>query len=288
MTSDSGPAVQQAQLTRRLTKLRRAQDLSQAQVADDLGWSYHKMMRYETGKQVLPQTELEALLRRYGVLDTPIGDALVELGQGARQPAWWKSYRTYVSRDYLRFVGLEAGASSIHQVQMSVVPGLLQTPEYARTLTATCRPKEVVDKIVELRKERQEKIRNRAQPPNEVYIIDESVLRRHVGKGKDPKIMPRQIEYIKALTQNKNIRLHIIPQNSDWTFGMYSSFTILAFADELEDILFKESIESSSTTGDTSDVEASKSEFENLLSRYTLGKMESLKLLEGIHLSLSS
>ncbi|MDT0328291.1 helix-turn-helix domain-containing protein [Nocardiopsis lambiniae] len=289
MTLDSGPAVQQAQLIRRLTQLRKDQGWSQNQVARDLEWSYHKMMRFETGKQVLPKTELEALLRLYGVMGTPAGDELVELGQGARQPAWWKQYRTYVSRDYLKFVGLEAGADSIRQVQMSVVPGLLQTPEYARVLATMCRPEEAAEKaekIVELRMKRQEKLRSRVNPPKEIYIIDESVLRRHVGKRSDPGIMRRQIERLLKIFQNGLVRIHVIPQGSDWMPGMLHSFSILSFSGGLDDLLFTESNGPSATPSEEM-VSARKHDLNELMRNYALGGEGSFDVLEDVHRSLS-
>ena len=74
---------------------------------------------------------VRTLLELYGVTG-PERDGLIQLTRDARQPGWWHSFRDVLPNPYEVYIGLEAGAASIRNFEPIVVPGLLQTEEYAR------------------------------------------------------------------------------------------------------------------------------------------------------------
>src|SRR5271157_6655438 len=74
---------------------------------------------------------VRTLLELYGVTGAE-RDGLIQLTREARQPGWWHSFRDVLPNPYKVYIGLEAGAASIRNFEPSVIPGLLQTADYAR------------------------------------------------------------------------------------------------------------------------------------------------------------
>jgi Domain of unknown function (DUF5753) len=87
----------------------------------------------------------------------------------------------------LGYVGYEAGASSIRQFPGPVVPGLLQTTGYAEALTTSAVEAIEVAPVVKLRMQRQAELARRSHPPRQQYVLDEAVIRRHIGIDSDPE-----------------------------------------------------------------------------------------------------
>ncbi|MGO8893015.1 MAG: Scr1 family TA system antitoxin-like transcriptional regulator, partial [Streptosporangiaceae bacterium] len=135
MAADQGPVVQSALLRSELVRLRKERGLTQQQVARELEWSASKLIRVEGGASSITKVDLDALLSKYGVTSESHRERLQSLNRAAKERGWWDSYRDYVSPAYLHYVGLEAGAAFIRQFQIGFIPGLLQTPEYARVVT---------------------------------------------------------------------------------------------------------------------------------------------------------
>lgn len=241
MATDQGPVVQSALLRSELIRLRKENDLTQEQVARALDWSTSKLIRVEGGKSGITRTDLQALLQHYGVTSEGRIERLQELARGARQPAWWNVYKGDASESYLNFVGYEAGASYIRHYHGSMIPGLLQTPEYAQVLTAGEVGTTDVAITVKLRMQRQHELSQRENPPRQYFIIDEAVIRRHVGINVDPAIMPNQLRHIvEAVESNPLITVRVIPFSVGAHLGLFGPFTLLEFKGGLSDVLYFE------------------------------------------------
>lgn len=240
MASDQGPVVQSALLRNELIRLRKESGLTQGQVATALDWSPSKLIRVEGGRSSITKVDLDALLAEYGV--PPEGDTrdrLQELNRGARERAWWTPYRDDVNPVYLDFVGYEAGASSIRQYQGGFVPGLLQTPEYAQVLTAHSVDAVMVGPIVKFRLRRQEELARRVTPPRQHYVVDEAVIRRHIGIAEDPAIMPDQLRRIADKAEGDElVTVQVIPFGAGAHPGLSGPFALLEFDGPLADMLF--------------------------------------------------
>ena len=212
MISDQGPVVQSAILRGELVRLRKQSGLTQEQVARNLEWSASKLIRVEGGRSSITKVDLDALLGQYEVTSAERRAWLQELNRGARTTGWWDAYRDDVSPAYLSYVGYEAGASFIRQFPGTVVPGLLQTPEYAEALTVISVESVAVAPVVRLRLQRQRELARRQPRPHQQYVLDEAVIRRHVGIRKDPAIMPNQLLRIVARAQEDDrIKVRVIP-----------------------------------------------------------------------------
>jgi hypothetical protein len=205
----------------------------QEAVANALEWSLSKFTRIETGASKVSKTDLEAILRHYDVDDKVVAADLIDLARGARAAAWWDKH-SIQDRAFAAYIGFEAGASRIRMSQGLLVPGLMQTEDYARLVTATYAEQQDVQKVVELRLERQETVLERR--PKQIYILDEAVIRRRIGNA-----MPGQLEHLIKMSEREEIEIRVIPFAAGPHFGMRGPFALLEFDIDLDDVLFLES-----------------------------------------------
>jgi transcriptional regulator with XRE-family HTH domain len=240
MAADQGPVVVSALLRSELVKLRRERDLTQEQVAGELEWSPSKLIRVEGGRSSVTKVDLDALLDTYEVTSAAERERMQALNRGARERAWWDAYREDLPNEYLTFVGYEAGASFIRQFQGTVIPGLLQTSAYAQELTgANVDDLVEIAPVVKLRMLRQAELAKRNPPPRQYFILDEAVLRRHIGIQKDPAIMPDQLRHIAAKAgADERVTVRVIPFSTGAHAGLTGPFTLLEFDGGLPDILY--------------------------------------------------
>jgi transcriptional regulator with XRE-family HTH domain len=241
MAADQGPVVQSALLRSELVRLRKDRELTQEHVAGRLEWSPSKLIRVEGGRSAITKVDLEALLAVYGITSESHRERLAALNRGAREHGWWEVYRNDIDATYLNYVGYEAGAAFIRQFPGEVVPGLLQTREYAEALTERTVESSLVGQVVRLRLERQSKLMNRSTPPRQYYVLDEAVIRRHIGIRKDPAIMPDQLRSIADRAERDDlVTVRVIPFSVGAHAGLSGPFTLLEFEGDLPDILYRD------------------------------------------------
>ena len=180
---EQNPTLRGRRLAMELQRRREATGMSREEVARQLEWSTSTIFRIETGRSRPQPGNVRTLLELYGVTG-PERDGLIQLTREARQPGWWHSFRDVLPNPYEVYIGLEAGAASIRNFEPSVVPGLLQTADYAREIFRNG-PIELdpdgVERLVEVRLARQ-KILTRDDRPRLWAVIDEAVIRRVVGR----------------------------------------------------------------------------------------------------------
>jgi transcriptional regulator with XRE-family HTH domain len=240
--ADQGPVVQRALLTAELLRLRHAVGLKQEDVASALEWSTSKLIRIEGGTVGMSITDLTALLRQYGVTDKDQVDELTKLARGARGRGWWNEYKNDVEdQAFLTFLGYEAGASVLRQSQGLLIPGLLQTEEYARALMSKYVEPSAGDALVEIRMRRQEEMSSREKPPQQFYVIDEAVIQRRMAESNDHRIMARQLRHLIEVAGRPDVTLELIPFTVGPHFGMKGPFALLEFDGDLGDVLYLES-----------------------------------------------
>jgi transcriptional regulator with XRE-family HTH domain len=242
--SDIGPTVARELVRVRLRELREASELSPATVAAHTGWSISKLSRIEKGEVTVEPLEVRALLSYYGVEDEDEVAALARLSQTSRARQWYSSHR--LAGDFRRFVAYESEAAVINLWQLLFVPGLLQTEEYARAITALSMRRSPDDKEVlarvKLRMDRQQHFRNRlrmSDPPKIKLVLDESVLRRPVG-GWDT--LRRQLDHLLDLANNgAAYEIGVTPLDLAHHSGLGGTFELLQFTGkEHTDVLFVE------------------------------------------------
>jgi transcriptional regulator with XRE-family HTH domain len=239
MVSDHGPVVQSALLRSELVRLRRERGLTQAQVAADLAWMSTKLIRAEGGHSLISEADLDALLQRYGVTSNSQRERLRDLNRGAHATGWWEAYRGDVAAAYLDYVGHEAGAASIRQYLGAVVPGLLQTREYAAAISAVAVEPERADPVIRLRLQRQSELAQRQPAPRQCYVVDEAVIRRRIGFDRDRAIMRNQLLHIVGMARTwERISVQVIPFDAGEHPGLTGPFTLLDFDAGLPGLLY--------------------------------------------------
>jgi transcriptional regulator with XRE-family HTH domain len=231
--SGYGPVVSSALLANALKRLRHDSGQQQKQVADALEWSVSKLIRAESCRTQISRTDLKALLRYYGVSDQERADELMTWAREARTAGWWRRFRIR-DQAFERYVGYETGCASVRMVQGLLVPGILQTEEYARLITRTYATSEEIDSVILLRLERQRLLFARA--PRQHHILDEAVLRRRVGNA-----MPGQLQHLIELARQPEITIQVVPFATGPHFGMRGPFVLLGFDVPLANMLFLES-----------------------------------------------
>ncbi|GLZ15064.1 transcriptional regulator [Actinomadura sp. NBRC 104425] len=255
--------------------------MTQEQVARALEWSPSKVIRIEGGKNAITRTDLQALLMVYDVTSESRQEKLQALARGAREPAWWNAYKNELDDTFLNFVGYAAGASFIRSFHGTVVPGLLQTREYAEVLATGMVNPTSRALAVKLRMQRQEELARRENPPRQYYIVDEAVIRRHFGVESDPMIMPNQLRHIADSVERSDLlTVRVIPFSRGAHLGIYGPFTLLEFEGGLGDVLYLEGRPGTSVmiTGDEPRIAEYRDNFEVLLEE-ALPASESIELI---------
>jgi transcriptional regulator with XRE-family HTH domain len=267
MATDQGPVVQGALLRTELIRLRKESGLTQEQVAQDLDWSPSKLIRVEGGRSSITKVDLDALLAKYGITSESHRERVQTLNRGTREKAWWNAYKDDLNSTYIEYVGYEAGAAFIRQFVSGYLPGLLQTPEYAEVLTSNSVDAVRVASVVKFRLQRQAELERRATPPRRYYVIDESVIRRHVGISQDPAIMPNQLKSIADAAERDDVlTVRVIPFKVGAHRGLSGPFTLLEFEGAMPDILYLDSgRETALITGADPRIAEYADDFESLL-----------------------
>lgn len=239
-----GPTVLRMLLGAHLRRLREAQGVSR----EDAGWeirsSESKISRMELGRVGFKERDVADLLSLYGVDDKEERTRLLGLARDANTPGWWHRFGDVLPGWFQSYLGLEAAASLIRGYEVQFVPGLLQTPEYARaviTLGHEHARAEELDRRVALRIARQQML-NRDRQTHLWAVVDEAALRRPIG---GLKVMREQLESLIESTRNPNITVQVIPFSVGGHAAAGGAFTILRFPDEdLSDVIYVEQLTS--------------------------------------------
>jgi transcriptional regulator with XRE-family HTH domain len=232
MSSSPSPTVRRKRLGIELRRLREQAGLTCEEVGQRLDCSGTRISRIETGRISVRPGDVRELLEIYGVVGTE-ADSLVQLAREARQKGWWHTYGRVLPNWFEAYVGLEAATVRFRDFQSMVVPGLLQTEDYARAvLRAAPNPgsTEDIDRQVALRMERQA-ILDQASPPDLWVVLSESIIRVQVG---GPSVMRAQLRRLIDVAERSNVTLQVLPFTTAAHVQPISPFTILEFPDSAD------------------------------------------------------
>ena len=223
------PTVRRRRLTVELRRLREQAGLTCEDVGHRLECSGTRISRMETGRIGARPGDVRELLEIYGVTGAE-ADSLVQLARDARRKGWWRAYGRVLPPWFEAYVGLESDAARLHDFQPSVVPGLLQTEDYARAVMrgapdAGCA--EDIDQQVALRMRRQA-ILDEPRPPQLQVVLSESVLLVQVG---GPVVMRAQLLRLADLASRPDLTIQVLPVRAAAQVQPVGPFTVLEFAD---------------------------------------------------------
>jgi transcriptional regulator with XRE-family HTH domain len=254
MASEHSPTVRRRRLALELRRLREAARLTCEEVADHLECSASKISRVETGRVSVSPRDVRDMLDLYGV---PAGqrESLVQLARDSRQKGWWHAFSDTMQPQMATYVGLESAASEIRIYEVSLIPGLLQTEDYARAVIRAGMmnsPSEDVERKVALRMARQPAV-TRDDPPKIWAVLDEAALRRRVGGA---GLMRLQLEHLLAQAALPNVAVQVIPFAGGAHPAMGRPFIILVFPERVDtDVVYLEDLTSALYVEDVAEVD---------------------------------
>ncbi len=257
------PTVRRKRLTVELRRLREQAGLTCEDVGRRLECSGTRISRMETGRIGARPGDVRELLEIYGVTGAE-ADSLVQLARDARRKGWWHAYGRVLPPWFEAYVGLESDAVRLHDFQLSVVPGLLQTEDYARAVlrgAPHARRAEDIGQQVALRMRRQA-ILDQPGPPQVQVVLSESVLWVQVG---GPAVMRAQLLRLADLAGRPGLTLQILPLRAAAHVQSVSPFTMLEFADPADPtVVYLEHLTGSLILEDVAEVRSYRALFDHL------------------------
>lgn len=229
MPDRGSPTVRGRRLAGELRRLRERTGLTGEEVAHRLGWSGSKVSRIELHRIGVKQPDLQELLDLYGVGEAH-REELLALARESSKKGWLEKVTASFPAEYAAYLHAEAEAKSVWNWEPQVVPGLLQTPDYARAQmrgwqSMFALPPGDTERRVETRVLRQQLLTR--DPPLELsVVIDESVLRRRFG---EPAVMHQQLAHLAEATELPNVEVRILRLDGDHPIGT-GAFYYLQFA----------------------------------------------------------
>jgi transcriptional regulator with XRE-family HTH domain len=255
--------------------------LTQEQVAKAMDWSLSKVIRIENGSVGISTNDLKALLRLYQASDTERTDELVALAKASRERSWWSggAYRGVASQAVLQLIGYESAAFINRNFEPLLVPGLLQTEEYANIVIEEFEGPRHLETLVEIRMRRQDLL-DRADPPLFFFILDEAVVRRQIG-GK--AVMRRQIQRLLEVADRPNVTVEVVPFSVGVHPGLKGPFVVIEFPDaEDDDVLYLESARGDLISRDIPEEVLARREAFEVLRKQSLGPGGSVNYLRKL------
>ncbi|XVV10287.1 helix-turn-helix domain-containing protein [Actinoplanes sp. CA-131856] len=227
--TETGSTVPRRQVGRLLKQLREQAGVSLMGAAEELEFSRARMYRIEKGEVAVRKHDVIAMCGVYRA--TPrMTEVLIGLAHESKAKGWWHAYGDVVPAWFELYVGMEQAASRLRSFAPSVIPGLLQTSDYAdwifRKWIGDDEP--AVRNAVGMRLERQSLL-TRAHPgaPQLEVLIDEGVLRRAVP---DTLGMQRQLAHLVNVSTRPNVSVRVIPfAAGPHKAASSGQFTILEF-----------------------------------------------------------
>ncbi|MFI2359561.1 MULTISPECIES: helix-turn-helix domain-containing protein [Streptomyces] len=233
MPSHPRPTVRRRRLGAELKRLREKAGVKMEDAAERIGGDKPKISRQENGRQGVSKLEIEALLALYGVSDERLRTALITLAREGRRKGWWAQYSDILPAGFQERLSIESDAARILTFQPMLVPGLLQTVEYATELIRSVDKGATEDErnsYIEVRRSRQE-IFARDNPPQYVCLLDEAVLRREVG---GPAVMAAQLDKILEMNNPPKLTIQVVPFAQGWHAGADGAFNIYSYPDPMD------------------------------------------------------
>jgi transcriptional regulator with XRE-family HTH domain len=232
----------------RLRRARNDANLTQTEIAEQLGWSPSKVLRLENGQTPYQVSDVVALLTLFPQLSSE-RDELTELARDARKPTLSSRYIDVLTPQFAEWLEHEAYASGIRQYENQIVPGVLQTSDYAtgivNGLLGSVPDQERASRIVDARIERAEPLLG-PDGPKMAFVIDESALRRAVGNERGDRGYSSMIDQLQALKRyntvgrrangeaieedlNPNIAIQIVPSIMGAYAALRGPFELIDF-----------------------------------------------------------
>ncbi|SER20250.1 helix-turn-helix domain-containing protein [Actinokineospora terrae] len=289
MALSTTPTVIRRYLAFELRRLRGAAGLSQTDAGRRLGTAQSRIAHFESGRNVPRPPDIEVLLPYYGAPD--LVDHLRALVVGLRTAGPVVELDTAsmpLPPGFDMYVALEQGASRVFTYDAVVIMGLLQCRAYA---TAAVRahtpdmPADEVEAVVKLRLRRQDALDRDTMAPKVVAVIDEGVLRKHVG-GR--AVAAEQLGHLRELAERDNVTILVLPAHAGAHPGFHGAHIRLEFPiDHDPGVVYLEDLCSGRLRDDTDEIDRY-TEVERRLTKLALPADQSAAMIDRIREDMSA
>ena len=263
--ASGGPTALRMIMGGYLRRLREGKGITREDAGYEIRSSESKISRMELGRVGFKVRDVEDLLRMYGITDKSEIERLLELVKEANQPGWWHRYGDALPNWFSAYLDLEGAASMIRTYEVQLVPGLLQTREYARALLMLGvghTPLQEIDDRFDVRLSRQKVLTKKDSPATLWTVVDEAALHRPFG-GRG--VMREQIRSLIEACDMPNVRIQIVRFSSGAHSGAGAPFTWLRFASpDLKDVIYLEHLTSGLYLDRDDEVDAYQAAMEHL------------------------
>ncbi|MET8830985.1 helix-turn-helix transcriptional regulator [Streptomyces sp. NPDC004610] len=281
MAAHPRPTVRRRKLGSELRRLREAAKVGMDDAGAAIDGDKTKISRIENGRQGIRPLEIKELCKLYSVADERVVTALLTLARESRKKSWWQQYSDVLSPDFQQRLALETDAVRIYAFHTMVIPGLLQTREYAEAVirgSGRHTPDLEIETSVNFRMERQA-IFDRPEAPQYVCVLDEAVLHREVGS---PRVMSQQLRHLVDAAGRPGVGVQIVPYSQGPYAGFEGPFTIYSYPDPMElDVVGLEYLEGALYLEEGSPVEAYRRSFDHIRAA-ALSSRQSMELISRI------
>ncbi|SFC20123.1 helix-turn-helix domain-containing protein [Streptomyces aidingensis] len=233
MAANVNPTVRRRRLGQELRRLREERQMTAEEVAERLLVSQSKISRLENGRRSISPRDVRDLCGVYDVKDRKLVESLMQMAKESRQQGWWHAFAE-LSPTYSVYIGLETEAASLRIYEPQVVPGLLQTEDYARAVIRGALPEiaeEDADRRVQVRMRRQQRVHETRNPLRLWAVVDEAALRRMVGGA---AVMSAQLKHLVEVSRLPHVTLQVMPFSCGAHPGLNGQYAILEFPDSAD------------------------------------------------------
>lgn len=278
MSGRSSPTVRRRRLGMDLRQLRETSGMTAGEAAERLGWYAAKVSRIETARITVHWGDVVELLDLYELESTADRDALIQLAKEARKRDWWQPYSDVLSKNLAAYIGLESAAEVLRIYQPIVIPGLLQTEDYARAVLRDGSVLELkedeLERRVVLRMERQKAV-SENDSLRLWFILHEAVLHSGVG-GK--ATMADQLRRLRKESSSPRLTIQVVPVNAGAHPGSAGAFGVFEFPGDDRDVAYTDTVAGVLYLERKADVKATSLAFDHL-SAVALSPADSIDLI---------
>ncbi|MGI5165756.1 helix-turn-helix domain-containing protein [Spirillospora sp. CA-253888] len=280
MPSGKQPTVRMRRIGSALRQAREAKGMKLSTACRLYGRSAGWFSTVENGTQAITPCELADLLDFYEVSDGLLRESLLHLARRPRSRGWQRPYEGRISAAALDLMSLEHESRLIRAFHPTIIPGLLQTRDYARCLfeAGSSAYSGHIPALLDFRLDRQ-KVLTSPNPPDFTAVVHESVLHHPMGSA---SVMRAQLRQLFEWAHWPHIHIHVLPFAKSAYLGLSESFLLLTLRPPgALTVSVLEHLARSLFVDDEEEMAKFVKIFERLLSA-ALSEEESLKLLEGV------
>ncbi|MEU6186074.1 helix-turn-helix transcriptional regulator [Nocardia sp. NPDC047038] len=276
------PTVARWELMLRIKRRRTEFDVSASVIAKELGFTLSYWSKVEK-ERVLAEDKLRKLMSLLE-FDQDERAEMLRLRDIAKRRGWWSEYAELLSDEVIRLYGLEHGAQSIRTYESVLIPGLLQTREYAQALFTNdlARVRRVeIDRWVEVRMRRQERLAG-PDPLRFLAVIGEAALTHRTGGG---DVLRGQLRHLASLIERypESVDIRVIPFDAPGGVLLGgATFHVIGFENPLlPDVAWSETLVQLGLIEETEPVRHLNTMFDSALAEHAMSRTDSLRLIEA-------